>query len=147
MGKIVDLGSAGPDDPIYRESLTTFTPIRPHSSADPLVGGTWELYESDELDLEGNSWIEVLSRPELDLWRLTFEYNPVWSSVPCPPDPEGNWLEHTTEGLIDYFLWSEVEESDAAPGPRLAAFYELALGNGWHEICEQIRVAVNEANE
>jgi hypothetical protein len=28
-----------------------------------------------------------------------------------------------------------------------AAFYELALGNGWYEICEQIRAAVNEANE
>jgi len=78
MGKLVDLGSAGPDDPIYHE---------------------------------------------------------------------GNWLEHTTEGIIDYFLWSEVEECVAPPGTRLAAFYELALGNGWYEICEQIRAAVNEANE
>jgi hypothetical protein len=147
MGKIVYLGSAGPDDPIYREGITIFTPYRPSPEIDPQIGGEWELYESDELDMEGNSWIEVLSRPDLDLWRLAFEYNPLWSSVPCPPDPEGNWLEHTTVGLIDYFLWSEVEECEKAPGPRLAAFYELALGNGWFEICKQIRVAVNETNE
>jgi hypothetical protein len=29
----------------------------------------------------------------------------------------------------------------------LAAFYKFAIGNGWYEICEHIRAAVNEANE
>jgi len=146
MGTVTHLGPAGPDDPIYQEGLTFFTPGRLSPKAEPQIGGEWQLYESDELDIEGNSWFEVLSRVQLDRWRLTFLYNPLWCIGPCPPDPEGNWLERTTAGLIDYFLWSEVEECVKAPGPRLAAFYTLALAQGWYEICEQIRVAVKGAN-
>ena len=146
MGKVSDLGSAGSDDPIYQEGPTIFTPFQPGPKVDPQIGGEWELYESDELDIEGNSWVEVLSRRQLDLWRLTFLYNPFWCIGPCPADSEGNWLERTTVGLIDYFLWAEVEECVKAPGPRLAAFYTLALAQGWYEICGQIRVAVTEAN-
>ena len=98
----------------------------------------WILYQSDELDLNGNAWVETLTRLGPDMWRLTFEVDLTWCLSPSVPEETENFMDRSTDGLIEYFLFSEEGETEQPPGPRLKSFLEIARLEGWSDVAAKI---------
>jgi len=105
----------------------------------------WILYQSDELDINGNAWVETLTRLGPDMWRLTFEVDPTWCLSPSVPEETENFMDRSTDGMIEYFLFSEVDESEHPPGPRLKGFLELANQEGWSDVAAKIEEKINDS--